>query len=307
MPRTITVKTDDSQMKRLLFPLLILWFALLQACTIPTNSFGVTCVQSSGNGGIQTNIASKTVNTTTGVPNWTASTSGDMIAVLAYNCWNSNCGATGSTTLSVSDNLADPDTNFVISPSGIFTIIETCTSCSSNPAQTLQQAMWVRPNSPSITSITVNVCPSSTPNCSTSQAVAQGNYITLYAVELGGMATSSPWDVDGGGQGPGLTTTGTMTTCSWSNSTGACGANKSTTHTNELCVGFMDNTNDETMSAGTATTIMAQFTAGNVLTGSIVTTPGVVTQSTTWTVADNYYGTLGCLLSAQSAPARQVH
>ena len=285
------------------------------ACTIPTNSFSVTCAQASavsnfcsGHTGPNTNqpyqeIPAPGCTACSGSPIsncFAATTAGNTVYVQAYNCWNSNCNGTGSTTMSVSTSSADPDTNCALSPQGILTLNQ------GTGGQIWQEAQWMCPNEPSISWIKVNICPSSTPNCSTAQASATGNYVTLFDAELGGMASSSIWDIDGAGASNGSTgNSGSTTTTTWSNSTGQPATPVlKTKYTNELCITEVDTVNDETMSAGTGTTLMEQPITGNALFASVTGSTSVqVTHNFTWaSPADYYGGIIGCAKSAASTP-----
>lgn len=241
-------------------------------CSNTSYGNGVTCIGGSGNGGSYTNQTSQTANY--------SPAAGHAIVAAAYQCWDSNCATTGTTTLSISDNLHNPETCFSASPNSPFTLVET-------GAQHLQQYMWICPSIPSgVHSFTVS--------CSVENSC---NYITLTVTEWTGLATSQPFDTDGGGASDGPGTTATVSTQS------------ATRFTNELMYTFFDTSADDYSCAVSPDVTVLQFYSGNINTARLATTGGSTeTAKITWSSAcpggnnknDDWYGTIAAIKTAAS-------
>jgi hypothetical protein len=113
------------------------------------------------------------------------------------------------------------------------------------------------------------------------------------------LATSNVFDVDGGAASAVQQTTATIPTSS------------RTRYTNELLYTFLDNTQDEIMSAVSPYFVALQFYPGNVDTAALIASPGSQAAQTTWTPADDWYGVIVAIKSAssvlatRSVPSRQ--
>lgn len=237
---------------------------------------GVTCIGGAGNGGLHTNQTSNSVNY--------SPAAGHAIIATAYQCWDSNCATTGKTTLSISDNLRNPETCFSASPHSPFTLVET-----SFGAQHLQQYMWVCPSIPSGVK-------SFTATCSMPKSC---NYITLTVTEWKGLATSNPFDTDGGAAS---TVRGTTATVSTKSATG---------FTNDLRYTFFDTTGDDSSCAVSPYVTALQFFSGNINTARQAAAAGrTETAQVTWSSAcpvgnnknDDWYGTIATIKTAVSKP-----
>src|SRR2546426_6516529 len=86
-------------------------------CSNTNYGSDVTCVQGSGAGGATANITSRATSL--------SPTAGHAVIVTAYTCADSNCQLVPTTTLSISDNLHNPETCFVKSPHSPFALNET--------------------------------------------------------------------------------------------------------------------------------------------------------------------------------------
>ena len=172
-----------------------------------------TCVQAAGAGGPSTNQSSKSISF--------QPVAGHAVIAAAYQCWDSNCQTTGSTTMSISDNVnPSGEACFIPSPHSPFTLVET-------GGQHVQKYMWVCPVMPSgVHTMTVT--------CSLANSC---NNITIAVSEWAGLATSNPWDVDGGEAGNSPESTATVATSAAAH------------FTNELSYTFLSNSDAEEMTS----------------------------------------------------------
>jgi hypothetical protein len=237
----------------------------LAQCSNTSYGSGVTCVQYGGGGGAITNESQVVASF--------SPTAGHAVIATAYQCWDSGCLTTGSTTMTIGDNIHNPESCFVASPHSPFTLVETSTG-----AQHLQEYLWVCPSIPSgVNSFQINC--SSANSCS---------YMAITVSEWTGLASSNLWDVDGGAASTVRQTTATLTTST------------ATNYTNELLYTFLDNSGDEQMTAVSPYSMVLQFFRGNANTGRLETTTGVKTAQTTWTPADDWYGAIGAIRTSAS-------
>lgn len=237
-------------------------------CANTSYGYGVTCIKAAGYGGSGTAQTTKDLGFTP--------TAGHAIIVAAYQCWDSNCLTTGSATMTLSTNVHSPEPCFTKSPGSPFTLVEA-------GAQHLQQYMWFCPSIPAgvnnfrLTCVPAGAC----------------NYMTGWVSEWTGLTTASgaaAFDTDGG-----AASTGKSTTASVSTKPGA-------SFTKDLFVCALDNTNDLTMTVQAPFATVNQFYAGNILAAMTSATGGVKTCTTTWTGADDWYGTIMAVKSAASTP-----
>src|SRR6516165_4494033 len=144
----------------------------LAQCSNTSYGSGVTCVQYGGGGGAITNESQVVASF--------SPTAGHAVIATAYQCWDSGCLTTGSTTMTIGDNIHNPESCFVASPHSPFTLVETSTG-----AQHLQEYLWVCPSIPSgVNSFQINC--SSANSCS---------YMAITVSEWTGLASSTLWDV----------------------------------------------------------------------------------------------------------------
>lgn len=255
-------------MKYIIALLLAALCGLAQAqCANTDYGHGVTCVTASGVGGSSTNQSSKSLGVTP--------TAGHQLIVGAYQCWDASCATTGTTTMTISSNLANPEPCFTASPSSPFTLVET-----GPDAQHLQQYIWYCSNVPSgVTAITIN--------CS---IAASCNYMTLWIAEWTGLTTttgSGAFDGDGGNASTASTTTMSCTT-----SSGA--------YINDLIVSVGDNTEDNSTTATSPALQVNQFFGGNIMMAYTSGSTGTHNLQGTWTGADDYYISCAAIKSATS-------
>jgi hypothetical protein len=224
-----------------------------------------TCVQAAGAGGASTNQSSKSISF--------APAAGHAVIAAVHECWDSNCVTTGTTTMSIADNVnPSGEACFIPSPHSPFTLVET-------GAQQVQEYIWVCPAMPAgVSTITIN--------CSVANSC---NNITITVSEWTGLATSDPWDVDGGAASTSSATTATVST--------SAGAR----FTNELSYTFLDNSAGEQMTSVAPFVQVEQFYSGNINT-ALITSGDVSTSQATWSPADDWYGTIGTIKTLQSVP-----
>jgi hypothetical protein len=73
-----------------------------------------------------------------------------------------------------------------------------------------------------------------------------------------------------------------------------------THYTYEIIYGFFDNTRDEAMTPTSPARDINQFYSGNFTAGFLAATPGVQTISTRWSPADDWYGAIAGIKTAES-------
>ena len=229
---------------------------------------GVTCITSAGVGGLNINQTSQSMNF--------SPVAGRQIIVGAYQCWDRNCLTTGTSTLKIATDKTQPNAEpcFTASPHSPFTLIET-------GAQHLQMYMWYCPSIPSGVTAFYVVC----------SPAASCNYITFWVSEWTGLTPTSgagAFDTDGGAASTGKSTTASVST------------NPGAAFTKDLFVCALDNTNDLTMTVQPPFATVNQFYAGNILAAMTSATGGVKTCTTTWTGADDWYGTIMAVKTAAS-------
>ncbi len=250
-------------------------------CSNTSYGSGVTCVKGVGTGGSQTDLSQKDLGF---FPD-----AGTGIIVAVYQCWDSNCATTGTTTMTLGDNLSTTESCFVQSPRSPFTLVET-------GAQHLQQYMWFCPKIPSgITRFTVY--------CKAADGVTPAsscNYITITATEWTGLTsdTANPFDTDGGAASTAQGTTATDSTA------------RATKYTNELIYTFFDNTQDDYACAVSPSVSVLQFYRGNINTAYLAKLGGSIQQAQiTWkstscsganNTPDDWYGTIAAIKTAAS-------
>jgi len=238
-------------------------------CSHTAYGHGVTCIGGAGNGGTNVNISSKTVPY--------SPAAGHAVIVSAYTCADKDCQEIPVTTLTIGDNVRNPEPCFEPSPHSPFALNET-----SAGTQKLQEYIWVCPNiPPGVTSFTAT--------CSAEHACT---YITLTATEWTGLATSDVFDADGGAASSVQQNTATISTSS------------PTRYTNDLIYTFMDNTGDETMTPAPPYRTVLQFFRGNINTGAVIENTGVQTTTATWKGNDDWYGAMAAIRTAASQPAQ---
>jgi hypothetical protein len=176
-------------------------------CSDTSYGDGVTCIKGAGQ-------QTRTDQTTVSVP--FAPAAGHAVIATGYSCWDSDCKTTGTTTLSIGDNVHGTEACFLTSPHSPFTLIETSAS-----KEHIQEYVWVCPNIPSgVNTLTMT--------CSSASAC---NWMTLLVTEWTGLATSDPFDVDGSATSSVQGTTATVSA--------------STTKTHDLILTYGDTTYDQ--------------------------------------------------------------
>lgn len=239
-------------------------------CNNTSYGAGVVCVGSAGVGSGSENMSSNTVGY--------SPAAGHGILAAAYTCGlnaiSNNCGLVPATTLTISDNVHPAgETCFTASPHSPFTLRETSTN-----KQQLQEYIWACPSAPpGITSFTAT--------CSVANSCS---FITLVVTEWTGLASSNMFDVDGGGASAAQSTSLSVSTSS------------ATHYTYELIYGFFDNTKDETMTPVSPAKDINQFYSGNYTAGYLAAGAGVQTISTKWSPADDWYGVVAGIKTAES-------
>lgn len=245
---------------------LLCGFARAQ-CASTDYGHGVTCITASGSGGSVTNMSNKSLGVTP--------TAGRQLIVGAYQCWDAACATTGTTTMSIQSNLANPEPCFTKSPSSPFTLVET-----GPDAQHLQQYIWYCSNVPSgVSSIQIN--------CS---VAASCNYMTMWVAEWTGLTTTTgagAFDGDGGNASTASTTTTSCTTSAGS-------------ATNVLAVSVGDNTNDNATTAQAPALQVNQFFGGNIMMAYTTAATGTRNLQGTWTGGDDWYISCAAIKSAAS-------
>lgn len=219
-------------------------------CTNTSYGAGVTCIKGTGN---QTRTGQTTVSVSF------TPTAGHAVIATGYSCWDSTCKTTGTTTLSIGDNIHGTDACFVKSPHSPFTLVQTSTS-----KEHIQEYVWICPNIASGVNTLTMTC---------SQA-SKCNWMTLLVTEWTGLATSAPFDVDGSATSSVQGTTATVST------SGA------TTKTNELMLTFGDVTSDQwtcPVAPYKAPEECCNTTGGNINTANTTgSTKGTQTAQITW-------------------------
>lgn len=276
-----TIERFDPAMR----PLVIAFMTLLAAGLALSQSFeflhtgpycsnsdygqGVTCIGGSGAGGDDAYLTSRTVNY--------SPTGGNSVIVSAYTCADKACQQMPDTTLSIGDNINDPEPCMTKSPSSPFSLSE-----KSQGKEQLQEYIWVCTNIPDgVTSFTATC---SVPN--------QCSFITLTVTEWTGLAQSDVFDTDGGAASLVRERQAALSTSS------------PTRYTNELLYTFLDNTRDQQMSPIPPYSTALQFFRGNINTASLVAKPGSQTTYTRWSTNDDWYGAIVALRTAASKPAK---
>jgi hypothetical protein len=237
-------------------------------CSNADYGHGVICINGAGEGGNDINMTSRTVAY--------RPIAGHAVIAAAYTCADKDCQNVPVTTMTIGDNLHDPEPCLVASPHSPFALNET-----SSGTQKLQEYIWVCTNIPgAVTSFTAT--------CSQPRACT---YITLTVTEWTGLATADAIDADGGGASSVQETTARLSTSS------------PTRYTNELLYTFMDNTRDLTMTPVPPYRTALQFFPGNIDTAAVVETAGNQTSTATWAAHDDWYGAIVAIKSAASRPA----
>lgn len=255
-------------------PFLLLTIFALGACAESQCSYtsfgsGVVCVRAHGEGSPKANETSRTVELHT--------SAGNGVIVAAYQCWDALCATIGSTTLTVSDNVNNPEACFTKSPDSPFTLVET-----SAGAQRIQEYIWYCPHIPSgVTSFSV-----------TCSAVRSCSYITVWVTEWTGLttdATVEAFDTDGGAAS---TIWGMEASVS---------TRTATRYTRDLVIACGDNTEDRTMNPGAPYLQVNQFFPGNMCMARTVTAAGnVQTATSRWSGDDDWYFVIAAIRSAGS-------
>jgi hypothetical protein len=240
----------------------------VEHCSLTDYGHRVTCIDGAGEGGNDINMTTRTVAY--------RPIGGHAVIAAAYTCADKDCQNVPVTTLTISDNLHDPEPCLVASPHSPFALNET-----SSGTQKLQEYIWVCANIPAgVTGFTAK--------CSTEHGCT---YITLTVTEWTGLATADVFDTDGGGASSVQETKATLSTSS------------PTRYTNELLYTFMDNTRDLAMTPGPPYRIALQLFSGNLDTTAMIETPGPQTSTATWSDNDDWYGAIVAIKSAASQPA----
>ena len=249
----------------------------LGACAEPqcsNTSFGngVVCVRAHGEGSPKSDETARTVEL--------RASSGNAVIVVAYQCWDALCATTGSTTLTISDNINSPETCFTKSPNSPFTLVE-----SSAGAQHIQQYIWFCPSIPGGVSRFTVTC----------SAMRSCSYITVWVMEWTGLTadpTVEAFDTDGSAAS---TIRGTEASVS---------TRTATRYTKDLVIACGDNTDDRTMSPGAPYLEVNQFFPGNMCMATTVDASGSVQTATSrWMGDDDWYFVIAAIRSAGSAPA----
>jgi len=233
------------------------------------HNFGVVLIGGAGNG---SNIENLSTNSVSYSP-----TAGHAIIASSYTCGpnNATCQTSIGTTISIGDNVNNPESCFYSSPGSPWSLVET-----SSGAQKLQEYIWMCDQIPAgVTSFTVT--------CSTASSCS---YLSITVTEWTGLATSgNPFDVDGGDVSSVQNQTATLTLSS------------STNHTNELLYTFEDNTGDESMTPVAPGRQALQFYAGNLNEYALEASTGTYSLQATWTGNDDWYGVVAAIRTAGSS------
>ncbi len=164
---------------------------MLNIVRIPNYGHGVTCIDGAGEGGNDVNMTTRTVAY--------RPRAGHAVIAAAYTCADKDCQNVPVTTLTIGDNLHDPEPCLVPSPHSPFALNET-----SSGTQKLQEYIWVCAGIPAgVTHFTAK--------CSAERGCT---YITLTVTEWTGLATSDVFDADGGGASSVQETKATLSTSS---------------------------------------------------------------------------------------------
>jgi hypothetical protein len=189
-------------------------------------------------------------------------TAGDNILIIAYGCGVSSCISTAYTgTLSILDNLNNPETCFALSPSYPHTF-------NNSAGTTLKAYIWDCPSIPAgITNIQVAY--------SVSAAFA-----AAWFIDMSGLAASSPIDIDGTAQSASSGTTGTVTTTA------------STSNASDIIFGMIDNDNDESQSsfASGYNKIICDGGGNGCVCAKPVSAAASQTFTASWTGSDSWEG-----------------
>jgi len=251
------------QTLRLLLQLIVLLgLSGVAVCQCSNTSYGngVVCIGGFGAGGDNANQTTKTV--------FYSPTAGHAIIAAAYTCADRNCQNVPTTTLSIGDNLHNPEPCFQKSPGSPFALNET-----SAGSQKLQDYIWVCPRIPSgVTSFTIT--------CSLPFSCS---YPTVTVTEWSGLATSDVFDVDGGAAS------------SVQQSSLRVSTSAPTKFANDLVYAWFDNTQDEKMKPGKPYKTVLQFFRGNLNSGTTENTPGVQTATASWTGNDDWYAVVAAI------------
>lgn len=256
------------------------WFWVAVLLFLPTATFSACSSTSFSNGWTCVGQASNT--TASGGSGFSLAvtyspTSGHAVIFSAFDCANSSCNAAQAGTLAIKDNINNPETCMTASPSSPF-------SLESSGSVYYQLETWACASIPgSVTSFTVT--------CS-----GTCYYLTLYASEWTGMATSSVFDKDGSGVSASAGTTATVST-----STGTANAN-------DLVYSLLINDGNEAMTVGSGYTgISVNVTAnGQTTEAKSVTSTGTQTATVTWTGNDTWVATINTIKSSTGSSAHTM-
>jgi hypothetical protein len=194
-------------------------------------------------------------------------TAGHGIILGAYGCGDTGaCTASASgITLAVSDNVNNPETCFTAAPSSPVAV---------NDSGGFHEVWywWVCPSIPAgVTSFTIT-------NSSGT------NYSPMWISEWSGTSFTGVIDKDGHAQSA---TSGTSASVS---------TTAPTTNAQDVCVGMIDNDNDETQTIGGAWTAHFNDGHGNgVLQSLLTSSTGTQTATATWTGSDTWFGEIVCV------------
>ncbi len=238
-------------------------------CSNTSYGNGVVCVGGAGNGGDNTYLTTKSLTF--------SPSAGHAVIATAYTCADSHCQNVPTTTMTIGDNLHNPEPCFQKSPNSPFSLIET-----SAGTQKLQDYIWVCPSIPfGITCFTIT--------CSVANSCS---YMTFTVTEWTGLATSNVFDADGGGAS------------SVQQSSLSISTSKPLSFTNDLMYTWFDNTADEEMTPGAPYKQVLQFFSGNLNSAIAVNTAGIQTTTASWTGNDDWYGVLAAIKTAASQPRK---
>jgi hypothetical protein len=227
----------------------------------------VVCVGGASNGGDNAYLTTKNLTF--------SPTAGHAVIATAYTCADSKCQNIPTTTMTIGDNLQNPEACFQKSPGSPFSLIET-----SAGKQKLQDYIWICPSIPfGVTSFTI-----------TCSAANSCSYMTFTVTEWTGIATSDVFDTDGGGAS------------SVQQSSLSISTSKPLSFTNDLIYTWFDNSADEAMTPGPPYKQVLQFFRGNLNSGTTVNTGDIQTTTASWTGNDDWYGVIAAIKTAASQP-----
>lgn len=197
-------------------------------------------------------------------------TAGHTVVIGSYACADTGActASTTGVTLTISDNINNPETCFTAAPS--------------SPVQVADSGgfkevwyWWVCPSIPA--GVTYFITNSSTGGGS--------DFNPRWIVDFTCSGCTGAWDKDGTGHSSASGTTGTAPT------TGA------TTNAKEFCVGMVDNDADESQSSfgGSWAQHYNDGTGNGVLQTLSTSGTGTQTVSATWTGSDSWFAEIGCV------------